>query len=69
MRIGYWILGPFVYGRLQSLQTSEVTFAHVIIPLWNRRILPCQPLSRPRWSKRSQLLLHHRRYGHPLPNF
>jgi len=25
-----WVLGPFVHGRLQNLQTSEVTFAHVI---------------------------------------
>jgi len=24
-----WVLGPFVHGRLQNLQTSEVTFAHV----------------------------------------
>ena len=28
-----WVLGPFVHGRLQNLQTSEVTFAQVIIPL------------------------------------
>jgi len=28
-----WVLGPFVHGRLQILQTSEVTFAHVITPL------------------------------------
>ena len=28
-----WILGPFVHGRLQNLQTSKVTFAHVITPL------------------------------------
>jgi len=28
-----WVLGPFVHGRLQNLQTSEVTFAHVIAPL------------------------------------
>ena len=28
-----WVLGPFVYGRFQNLQTSEVTFAHVITPL------------------------------------
>ena len=28
-----WVLGPFVHGRLQNLQTSEVTFAHVITPL------------------------------------
>ena len=27
-----WVLGPFVDGRLQNLQTSEVTFAHVITP-------------------------------------
>jgi len=27
-----WVLGPFVHGRLQNLQTSEVTFAHVITP-------------------------------------
>jgi len=26
-------MGPFVHGRLQNLQTSEVTFAHVITPL------------------------------------
>ena len=26
------VLGPFVHGRLQNLQTSEVTFAHVITP-------------------------------------
>jgi len=25
-----WVLGPFVHCRLQNLQTSEVTFAHVI---------------------------------------
>ena len=24
------VLGPFVYGRLQNPQTSEVTFAHVM---------------------------------------
>ena len=35
-----WVLGPFVHGRLQNLQTSEVTFAHVITPLNdNRRLL------------------------------
>ena len=28
-----WILGPFVRGRLQNLQTTEVTFDHVIAPL------------------------------------
>ena len=28
-----WVLGPFVHGRLQNLQTSEVTFAQVITPL------------------------------------
>ena len=28
-----WVLGPSVHGRLQNLQTSEVTFAHVITPL------------------------------------
>ena len=28
-----WVLGPFVHGRLQNLQTSEVTFAHAITPL------------------------------------
>ena len=28
-----WVLRPFVHGRLQNLQTSEVTFAHVITPL------------------------------------
>jgi len=28
-----WVSGPFVHGRLQNLQTSEVTFAHVITPL------------------------------------
>ena len=27
-----WVLGPLVHGRLQNLQTSEVTFAHVITP-------------------------------------
>jgi len=27
------VLGPFVHGRLQNLQTSEVTFSHVITPL------------------------------------
>jgi len=30
-----WVLGSFVHGRLQNLQTSEVTFAHVITPLSN----------------------------------
>ena len=30
-----WILGPFVHSRLQNLQTSEVTFAHVITLLIN----------------------------------
>jgi len=33
-----WVLGPFVHGRLQNLQTSEVTFAHGITPL---RQEPC----------------------------
>jgi len=28
-----WVLGPFVHGRLQNLQPSQVTFAHVITPL------------------------------------
>jgi len=28
-----WVLGPFVHGRLQNLQTNEITFAHVITPL------------------------------------
>ena len=28
-----WVLGPVVHGRLQNLQTSEDTFAHVITPL------------------------------------
>ena len=28
-----WVLGPFVHGRLQNLQTSEVTFAHVMTAL------------------------------------
>jgi len=28
-----WVLDPFVHGRLQNLQTSEGTFAHVITPL------------------------------------
>jgi len=28
-----WVLGPFVHGRLQNLQTNEVTSAHVITPL------------------------------------
>ena len=28
-----WVLGQFVHGRLQNLQTSEATFAHVITPL------------------------------------
>jgi len=28
-----WVLGPFVHGGLQNLQTSEVTFGHVITPL------------------------------------
>ena len=31
-----WVLGPFVHGRLQNLQTSEVTFVHVITPLTKR---------------------------------
>jgi len=25
-----WVLGPSVHGRLRNLQTSQVTFAHVI---------------------------------------
>jgi len=28
-----WVLGPFVHGRLQNLQTCEVIFAHAITPL------------------------------------
>ena len=28
-----WVLGPSVHGRLQNLQTNEVTFAHAITPL------------------------------------
>jgi len=39
-----WILGPFVHGRLQNLQTCKGTFAHVITPLsstsW-RQIIMC----------------------------
>jgi len=35
-----WVLGPFVHGRLQNLQTSEVTFAHVITPLRRSFITP-----------------------------
>jgi len=31
-----WVLGPFVHGRLQNLQASEVTFAHVITPLMQK---------------------------------
>jgi len=27
-----WVLGSFVHGRLQNLQTSEVISAHVITP-------------------------------------
>ena len=36
-----WVLGPFVHGRLQNLQTSEVTFAHVITSLINTGSLAC----------------------------
>ena len=32
-----WAFGPFVHGRLQDLQTSEVTFVHVIAPLRQSR--------------------------------
>ena len=28
-----WVLGPFVHGRVQNLQTTEVTFARVKTPL------------------------------------
>ena len=28
-----WVLDPFVHGKLENLQTSEVTFARVITPL------------------------------------
>ena len=28
-----WVLGPFVYGRLQNLQTSEDTFGRDITNL------------------------------------
>ena len=28
-----WVLGPFVDGRLQNLETGEITFADVITPL------------------------------------
>ena len=38
-----WVLGLFVYGRLQNLQTSGVTFARVITPL--RPVLAQQELS------------------------
>jgi len=31
-----WVLGLFVHGRLQNLQTSEVTFTHVTTPLNDR---------------------------------
>jgi len=34
-----WVLGPFVLGRLQNLQTSEDTFAHVITPLTHNSYL------------------------------
>jgi len=33
-----WVLGSFVHGRLQNLQTSEDTLAHVITPLMGFRI-------------------------------
>jgi len=29
----HWVFGPFVHVRLQILQTSAVTFAHVITSL------------------------------------
>jgi len=41
-----WVLGPFVHGRLQNLQTSEVTFAHVITP-----ITKITPMATPSWSE------------------
>ena len=28
-----WVLGPFIHGKLQNLQTSKVTFSHVTTPL------------------------------------
>ena len=28
-----WVLGLFVHGGLQNLQTNEVTFVHVITPI------------------------------------
>jgi len=28
-----WVLGPFVHGRVQHLQTNEDTFGHVLISL------------------------------------
>ena len=34
-----WVLDPFVISRLQNLQTSEVTFAHVISPLRSRSLV------------------------------
>jgi len=34
-----WVLCPFVHGRLQNLQTIEVTFADVIIPVTQLRFL------------------------------
>jgi len=43
-----WVLGPFVHGRLQNLQTSEVTFAHVMTPLSDQ-------VSSPAWFWHYQL--------------
>ena len=36
-----WVSGPFVHGRLQNLQTSEVTFAHIITPLMSLHSYGC----------------------------
>jgi len=40
-----WVLGPLVHGRLQNLQTSEVTFAHVITHLMYFYAVAKQPLA------------------------
>ena len=48
-----WVLGPFVHGRLQILQTSEVTFTHDITPLTDYSSIGLSVMA-------FLLLLHHR---------
>ena len=53
-----WVLGPFFHGRLQILQTSEVTFTHVITPLSYKKCFAGFPWPKIEAIAFGPLLLH-----------